>query len=400
MGKGSTDAPAPDPNIGKAALKQAETGEQWLSFAKDAFAVSQDRQKELDALTTRVTEQQLGLATDQADWSREDRQRYEDVYRPIEDKYIEEATNYASPERQAQAAAEARSDVQTAASGARAATERNNAAMGIDPRSGRAAGVQATSDMGIALAEAGAANNARTAVRDKGLALTADVANMGRGATSAAAAGAAGSVGASGTALSGAQATNAQAMAAPSIVSQGFSGAMQGYAGQASTLNQQYGIQSQNWATQQQMNAQSASGFGSFLGGIAGLFATSDEDLKEEKEPLEEGASLEALENMRVESWKYKPGVEDEGEHIGTYAQDFQRETGTGDGHRIALQDAIGVTMGAVKDLNAKVDRISSAIGLGDDVMPPISNVRRPPVNSTERRTAPMRDQEANREAA
>lgn len=399
MGKGSTDAPAPDPQIGAAALKQAETGEQWLSFAKDAFAVSQDRQKELDALTTRVTEQQLGLATAQADWAREDRQRYEDVYKPVEDKYIEEATNYASPERQAQAAAEARSDVQMGAANARAASERNNAAMGIDPRSGRAAGVQATSDMGIALAEAGAANNARTAIRDKGLALTADVANMGRGATSAAAAGAAGSVGASGTALSGAQATNAQAMAAPSIVSQGYSGAMQGYAGQASTLNQQYGIQSQNWATQQQMNAQSASGFGSFLGGVAGLFM-SDEDLKEDKEPLEEGSSLEALENMRVESWKYKPGVEDEGEHIGTYAQDFQRETGKGDGHSIAVQDAIGVTMGAVKDLNTKVDRIAAAIGLGDDVMPPISAVRRPSVTRTERSSAPMRDQEENREAA
>ena len=58
MGKGSSSAPAPDPQIGAAALKQAETGEKWLEFATDAFAVSQVRQKELDALTTKVTQQQ------------------------------------------------------------------------------------------------------------------------------------------------------------------------------------------------------------------------------------------------------------------------------------------------------------------------------------------------------
>lgn len=367
--KGGSSAPAPDPNIGKAALKQAETGEQWLSFAKDAFAVTQDRQKELDALTTRVTEQQLGLATDQSNWSRQDRKRYEDVYRPIEDQYIEEATNYASPERQAQAAAEARSDVQTAAANARAATERNNAAMGIDPRSGRAGGIAAQTDMGIALAEAGAANNARTMVRDKGLALKADVANMGRGATSAAAAGAAGSVGASGTALAGAQATNAQAIAAPSIVSQGFSGAMQGYAGMGSTLNQQYGIQSQNWQAQQQMAAQSAAGFGSFLGGVAGLFM-SDENLKHDITELPEGTALQAVQEMPVSEWTYDQNVADGGRHVGPMAQDFARATGKGDGRTIAVQDAIGITIGAVQDLGKKVDKLAAAIGLGDDVAP------------------------------
>lgn len=367
--KGGSSAPAPDPNIGVAALKQAETGEQWLGFAKDAFAVSTERQKELDALTNQVTELQLGLATDQAAWSREDRDRYENTFRPIEDKYVEEATNYGSPERQAQAAAEARSDVQTAAANARAATERNNAAIGIDPRSGRAGGIAAQTDMGIALAEAGAANNARTMVRDKGLALTADVANMGRGASSAAAAGAAGSVGASGTALAGNQATNAQSLAASQVMSQGFSGAMQGYQGMGSTLNQQYGLQLDGWKAEQEMKAANFAGIGKAFGAVLGALPfTSDENLKEDKEPIEEGAALDAVENMRVESWKYKPGVADEGEHIGTYAQDFQRETGKGDGRSIAPQDAIGITMGAIKDLNAKVDKLATVIGLGDEM--------------------------------
>ncbi|WP_159953044.1 tail fiber domain-containing protein [Rhizobium sp. 18065] len=360
--KSSSSAPAPDANIGKAALKQAETGEQWLSFAQDAFAVSNKRQAELDALTTQVTKQQLGLATDQADWARSDRERYESVYKPVEDQFVQEASNYGTAERQAEAAAEARGDVQSAAANARAATERNNAAMGIDPRSGRAAGVTATTDMNVTLAEASAANNARTAVRDKGLALKADVANLGRGLPANAAAGAAGSVSASGTALGGAQASNAQAMAAPSIVSQGYSGAMQGYAGMGSTLNQQYGLQLDGWKTEQSMAAQGAAGIGSFLGGVMGIM--SDENVKHDVSEIEEGKALDAVKNMPVSEWTYDEGVADGGRHVGTMAQDFQRETGKGDGRSIPVGDAIGVTMKAVQDLDSKVDRLVDAIGL------------------------------------
>lgn len=365
MGKSTSSAPDPDPNIGKAALLQAETGEKWLSFAQDAFTVSQDRQSELDALTKRVTEQQLGLATDQADWARQDRDRYNNTFRPVETAYIKEATNYATDARQRQAASEARTDVRTAARTARAADERASASMGISPASGRFAGIRAETNMNTTLAEAGAANTARQAVRDKGLALKADVVNLGRGLPAQAAAGAGSSVAASGTALSGNQATNAQALAAPSIVSQGYSGAMQGYSGMGSTLNQQYGIQSQNWQASQQLAGQNAAGIGSFLGGAMGLIF-SDENIKHDKAEVPEGAALEAVNNMPVTEWTYDEGVADEGRHVGPMAQDFQKQTGKGDGKTIAVQDAIGVTMKAVQDLDKKVTRMSEAIGLGN----------------------------------
>ncbi|NTA80741.1 hypothetical protein A6U97_02845 [Agrobacterium tumefaciens] len=384
MGKGSSSAPAPDPKIGEAALKQAQTGEDWLSFARDAFAVSEVRQKELDDLTNRVTEQQLGLATDQAKWSREDRDRYNTVYKPLEDDFIKEATNYATEERQSEAAAEARADVQTAAANNRAATERANTSMGVTPGSGRYAGVQAASDLGTTLAEAGAANTSRQAVRDKGLALKADVVNLGKGLPAQAAAGAGGSVAASGTALGGAQGTNSQALAASTIMNAGYGGAMQGYAGQASTLNQQYGLQLEGWKTQQELKAKNASGIGSFLGGIGGLIFKSDEEAKENKEPIDDGTALEALREMPVEAWDYKPGVADEGRHVGTYAQDFTEQTGLGDGKNIAAQDAIGITMKAVQDLDRKLDATIDAIGLGD-IEPP---ARKPSVPSVKRKPA------------
>lgn len=362
--KSSGSAPDPDPRIGEAALKQAQTGEKWLGFARSAFAVSNVRQKELDALTKKVTTQQLGLATDQANWARQDRARYTSTFRPVEDQFVKEASTYGSEARQRQAAAEAKADVASSAATARAVDERNAASMGINPRSGRFAGIRASTNMETSLAQAGAANTARQGVRDRALALKADVVNLGKGLPASAAAGASGSVSASGTALGGAQASNGQALAAPGIVSQGFSGQMQGYAGMGSTLNTQYGLQLDKWKAEQQLAAQGAAGIGSFFGGIAGLFA-SDENLKENFEEVPEGSGLDAVNSMPVTEWDYKQGVEDGGRHVGTMAQDFQRATGKGDGKTIAVQDAIGISMKAIQDLDKKVDRLADAIGIG-----------------------------------
>lgn len=361
--KSSGSAPAPDPNIGVAALKQAETGQQWLNFAKDAYGTSLERQAKLDDLTTQVTQQQLGLATDQANWARSDRARYENTFQPIENDYIDKATNYASDARQAEAAAEASGDVQAAAAAQRAITQRQQASMGVSPTSGRFAGVQAAQDNATALAAAGAANTARQAIRDKGLALTADAVNLGRGLPSQAGAAAGSAVASGAQALSGNQSTNVQALQAPGIVSQGYQGQMAGYQGMGSTLNQQYSTQMSGWQTEQQVNAQSAAGIGQAIGGIFGLFA-SDENLKEDINPLPDGKALAAVEDMPVSEWSYKKGVADEGRHIGTMAQDFQKATGKGDGKTISGIDAIGITMGAVKDLSKKVDRIAYAVGL------------------------------------
>lgn len=365
MGKSSQSAPDPDPNIGKAALKQAETGEEWLSFAKDAFAISQERQKELDALTKRVTEQQLGIADQQAAWAKSDRERYENVFKPIEDDFIKEATNYATEERQSEAAAEASADVRAAQASAEEQSLRQAASMGINPTSGRYAGIDRATDMAYALADAGGRNNARQMVRDKGLALKADVTNLGRGLPAQSAQAQALGLGASSGAVGLNQQANAQSNAASSIVNSGYAGAMQGYAGMGQTLNQQYATQVDAWKAEQQANNGLWSGIGQALGGLAGFFMPSDENVKENKQPVEEGKALEAIEQMPVEEWDYMPGIGDGGRHIGTYAQDFKEATGKGDGKTIPVIDAIGVTMKAVQDLSKQVKEIAGEIGLG-----------------------------------
>lgn len=365
MGKGSSSAPTPDPNIGIAARMQAETGEAWLGFAKDAFQISTARQDELDALTRQVSEMQLGVMADQAGWMREDRKRYERDFKPLEDDFLETARSYDSPERQAAAAAEAKADVQSAAAGAKAAAQRDAAGLGISPTSGRYAGLDRAAEMGTALAEAGAMNTARQQVRDRGIALKADAVNLGRGLPAQSAQAAGLGVGAGSSAVGLHQGNQQIFNSSAGIMSQGYQGQMAGYAGQANALNQQYSTQVAAWDAENRNKAAGAAGFGQFLGGIAGLMFKSDEDAKEDKAPLPEGAGLDAVNAMPVEEWTYKEGVADEGRHVGPYAQGFTAATGLGNGREIAVQDAIGVSLKAIQDLDDKVDRIVDAVGLG-----------------------------------
>lgn len=358
---GGSSAPAPDPNIGRAAMKQAETGQQWLDFAKEQFAVGNERQAEIDALTKEVTTAQLEGMRSSNERADQQWQRYLDVFQPAQDEFIEEARNWASPERQAELAAEARADVMAGAQGARQQTQRQMASMGISPTSGRYAGIERTNNLNTALASAGAQNNARSQVRSQGLALKEGIANMGQGAISTSAQQVGLGLNSGNSATGNMNAANAQWQGNNQIMGQGFQGAMAGYAGQANTLNNLYGNQLNAWSAQQQASSANAaglmSGLGSLVGSGAALYAMSSKDVKEDKRPVD--GALEAVEQMPVEQWKYKDGVADGGEHIGPYAEDFQAATGKGDGQSIPLQDAIGVTMKAVQELSAKVDRMA-----------------------------------------
>lgn len=361
--KNSSPAPQPDPNIGRSALLQAKTGEKWLNFSKEAFKVSNTRQRALDRLTTQVTNQQLAVGDEMLRTARADRQRYENEFVPLEREYVKEASEYGSEQRQQEAATEARADVQAAAAAARLTAEREAMSLGINPASGRFAGIQKAGEVSTALASAGAANTARKQQRDTGLALKADAVNLGRGLPALSAQGTAMGLDAGSTALGLRQGTNAQYLASTNIMNSGFSGQMGGYQGMGSTLNGLYNTQVAAWDAENRNRAAAAQGIGGAIGGIAGLIF-SDEDAKTDKEPIAEGEALEALKEMPVETWRYQPGLGDDRPHVGTYAQDFQKATGKGDGKTIPAQDAIGVTMAAVQDLDKKVERIADAMGL------------------------------------
>jgi len=364
-GKGKSKAPAPDPNIGLAAMKQAEIASQWLDFAKKQFGEANKRQEGIDALTKQVTRAQLDSMTSSNQRADEMWKRYREVFQPAQDEFIKEASNWASAKRQAEVAAEAKADVMANAAAAQGQNQRAMASMGVSPTSGRYAGIDRANATNTALAAAGAQNQARNQVRTQGLALKEGIANMGQGATSTSAQQVGLGLNSGNSAVGNIGAANAQWQGNNQIMGQGFQGAMAGYAGQANTLNNLYGNQLNAWSAQQQANSASAaglmSGLGSLVGSGAALYAMSSKEVKEDKQPVE--GALEALEKMPVEKWKYKDGVADGGEHIGPYAEDFQEATGVGDGTMIPLQDAIGVTMKAVQELDQKVEKLARSVG-------------------------------------
>ncbi len=93
---------------------------------------------------------------------------------------------------------------------------------------------------------------------------------------------------------------------------------------------------------------------GTVIGVGASLLMLSDENVKVDKRAVR-GSLLEKLKKVRVEKWKY---MGEDTDHIGPYAQEFNDTFGVGqdDTSTISVLDALGVTLGAVKELSERID--------------------------------------------
>ena len=102
------------------------------------------------------------------------------------------------------------------------------------------------------------------------------------------------------------------------------------------------------------------SGQGGNLGGVltgaGALIAASSREVKYDNQPV--GPVLEKLDRVPVERWRYTGRTQ---QHIGPYAEDFQREFGVGDGEQIVLMDALGVALAAIKELTARVKELEKS---------------------------------------
>lgn len=269
--KDGGDAPSPDPNIGIAAIKNAELGEGWLKFARDQAKVGNIRQEEMDEITKIVVDQQLATQEKTNERADEQWQQHQETFRPIEERVAKEAMEYDSPEKQAQAAAEARADVQKSAAMQQQTNNRQMAAMGINPNSGRFQGQARANELNTALAAAGSQNQARNNVRNMGIMMRKDAANFGRNMPGTAAQSYGLGINAGNSAVGNMATANNAWNQNNQIMAQGFQGAMQGYNNQANILQNQYNSQLNAWGTQQNAAANESAGMGSAIGAIAGI---------------------------------------------------------------------------------------------------------------------------------
>lgn len=270
-GGGSSAPPPPDPAVGQAAQGNVELGKEWLAFSKEQYAAGQVRQDATDALIGQVVDQQIQTQDEANTWGREDRARTLETYQPLEDEFVKTANEFDTPEKQSAAAAAAKADVLGAAAQQQQSQSRQMASMGISPTSGRFAGITRANDVNTALASAGAQNNARTMIRDKGIALRGDAINMGKGLASSAAAAYGIGNNSGNSAVSNNQSGNQNFYQNGNVMSQGFNGNIGANNSAGSMLGNLYGTQVGAWNSQQQAKASGAAGMGQLAG--TGLMA-------------------------------------------------------------------------------------------------------------------------------
>lgn len=155
-------------------------GLQEKAFASD---------EEAKAFARQVGQSQIDAMNLQMGYAKEDRQRYKDVFLPMQDKFISEANAYDTPERREAEASRQMVDVQRQAEAQRNNADQRLRSMGIDPSQFRSASL--INQMGVATAanQALAGNQARQQIEDRGRALRADAINMGMGLPAQASAG-------------------------------------------------------------------------------------------------------------------------------------------------------------------------------------------------------------------
>ncbi|MBP9034448.1 MAG: tail fiber domain-containing protein [Pseudomonadales bacterium] len=378
---GWLSTPKPDPAVGQAAMQQAELSREMAGVAREELAFGREQYERFAPMYERLMGVQSDQAAQDSAFAAEQMGRYRSVFQPVEDRVVGEAMSYDSPQEVAARQGRAAATVQGQFDAARGQNERQMAAMGVSPDSGRS--VQAGIDQSnqLALAKAGAVNQEATNSKLMGMQLRQQAAGLGRGAAGMGLQGSQLATGAAGAGIGGANATLAGRGAAlqPALAYTGS--ASQTGASAAGILNQQhanmvnaYGHQSQAYGGL----ANSAAGIaGAAIG--AGMFM-SDERAKENIEPVDGDAALISLRRTPVSKWDYKPGMGDGGTHVGPMAQDVNAAMGEQAAPGGTAIDPItlnGVNMAAIKALDAKVTALTKMVkGGGREASPPVEDAR------------------------
>lgn len=180
MGGGKGKSPPP-PDYSSLAAANKEAAEISAQVAREQLAWAKEQYASDSAANKEITDSYLPLLKQQAEASAKDRERYENVYQPLEDQLVDEAKTYATPERQDQEAARAVAGVDQQYEAARQAAEANLQSYGIDPGQIRAGALDLGTRVQEAANKAAAATQARQTVENVGRALRSEAINIGKG---------------------------------------------------------------------------------------------------------------------------------------------------------------------------------------------------------------------------
>ena len=183
---GSKGAPPPDYEplaqaSKEAAEIQAGLGREQLAFAREQY----DRSA---PILEGIANQQMAAQNEQMDQARDYYNYQRDTFRPVERGLVADAERFNTQDYRNQLASKASADAGLAFSQNQRMNQRAMASMGVNPNSGRFAGMQNASNLALSAQRANAMTNSRTQADQMGYARRLDAVGMGRGLAGASAA--------------------------------------------------------------------------------------------------------------------------------------------------------------------------------------------------------------------
>jgi hypothetical protein len=293
MGKKSSTSAPPPPDLSPYADAmmangelQAEIGHMQLGIQGEQLAWAKEMgQRQID-MQQQVLDVQLPMMRDQARWAREDRKRWENVFKPLENELIADAKTWNTEEKRELEAGRAQADITRSFEAQRQNTLRNLEGYGIDPSQTRYQALDAQVRSQQAAAQAGAGNMARNRVVREGQELQRQAVTLGRGLPMQAvqtgqSASGIGSQAVQGGAQSMNAQTGARGMAAQygGLANQAFSGAGSSFGAAGGLINSGYENQLGAWKAQNDAKQANNSALWSGIGtaaGAAAMFAFAD----------------------------------------------------------------------------------------------------------------------------
>jgi hypothetical protein len=242
---GGKSARAPDyAPLAAASRESAEImgqlGREQLGFARAQYA-------DLAPIVRGLADQQSQAQEEQMRQARDYYSELEQVYRPLERGLVREAQEFNTEAAREQLARQAAADASRAFGTTRAASERASASMGVNPNSGRFAGMGIQTDLGLTANRAAAMTGARERAENLGYARRLDVAGLGRNLPGISTAAYGGATGAGSAAAGTYMAPGNQFMAGMNqgagTIASGLNMRNQGFANILSTQGQVYGDQ-------------------------------------------------------------------------------------------------------------------------------------------------------------
>lgn len=382
-----------------------EQADRNFGLQEAALASSQQAQE----FAQQIGQTQIDAMNQQMGYAAEDRQRYKDVFLPMQDQYIAEANAYDTPERREAEASRLMVDVQRQADAQRANADARLRSMGVDPSQVSSASLMAQLGTATAANQALAGNMGRQNIEDRGRAMREAAINLGNGLPAQSMAGYAGSTNsgnsAMGAALGGQGATLGGIGAASNLGAQGLAyrqnalssmGALTGsptqwaqlsgnslgqagnqYNNAANTITQGFNNQMASWNAGQQQAQQNFSNIMSVGSMAAGMFMAEGGEVDSEHHDSDwKARAKQAFAKNKID-FKGGGGMGDRISNAMTAASEWDKRSGgkdkaiTFDSHaKRSIQPIYEAEGGRAIPVRQSRDRIPALLSEGEYVLP------------------------------